>query len=243
MKVPVDIQKGLDDVKLRELATFLGFEGASIQVCTEQISKLYDMFLKVDATQVEINPLGVTPDDRIVCFDAKVNFDDNAEFRQKEIFAQNDTSEEDPREVKAAEFGLNYIGMDGNIGCLVNGAGLAMATMDIIKLNGGEPANFLDCGGGVNEAGVTNAFKIISDDPQVKAILVNIFGGIVDCNVIAKGIVGAMRSLGDSFKLPLVVRLEGTNVESARATLHDSNLPIKFADDLDSAARTVVSCL
>jgi len=243
MKVPVDISKGLDDAKLQELAMFLGFEGPSVGVCKEQISKLYDMFLKVDATQVEINPLGVTPDERIVCFDAKVNFDDNAEFRQKEIFAQNDTAEEDPREVRAAESNLNYIGMDGNIGCLVNGAGLAMATMDIIKLNGGEPANFLDVGGGVSENGVTSAFQIISDDPQVKAILVNIFGGIVDCDIIAKGIVGAMRKLGDSFTLPLVVRLEGTNVQAARKTLDDSQLPIMFADDLDSAARKVVTCI
>jgi len=243
MKVPVDITKGLDDAKLKELAAFIGFEGQSVGVCADQITKLYDMFLKVDATQVEINPLGVTPDERIVCFDAKVAFDDNADFRQKDIFAQADTAEEDPREVKAAAFGLNYIGMDGNIGCLVNGAGLAMATMDIIKLNGGEPANFLDCGGGGNEKGGTSAFKIISDDPQVKAILVNIFGGIVDCDIIAKGIVGAMHSLGDSFTLPLVVRLEGTNVEAARKTLHESRLPINFADDLDSAARKVVSCL
>lgn len=243
MKVPVDIKLGLDDQKLNELAAFLGFEGKSVGVCNDQIKKLYDMFLKVDATQVEINPLGVTPDERIVCFDAKVNFDDNANFRQKEIFAQADTTEEDPREVKAAEHGLNYIGMDGNIGCLVNGAGLAMATMDIIKLNGGEPSNFLDVGGGVTEKGVTRAFQIISEDPKVKAILVNIFGGIVDCDIIAKGIVSAMHSLGDSFTLPLVVRLAGTNVDAARKTLDESNLPIKFADNLDSAARTVVACI
>ena len=170
-----------------EMAANLQFDGEKQVKAAEQIEKLYNLFIAVDATQVEINPFGETTEGDVVCFDAKINFDDNAAYRQKEIFAMGDTAESDPREVDAERFGLNYIGLDGQIGCLVNGAGLAMATMDIVKLEGGEPANFLDLGGGVQEQGVYEAFRIITSDPRVKTILVNIFGGIVNCEVIARG--------------------------------------------------------
>ena len=170
-----------------EMAANLQFSGEKQVKAAEQIEKLYNLFIAVDATQVEINPFGETTEGDVVCFDAKINFDDNAAYRQKEIFAMGDTAESDPREVDAERFGLNYIGLDGQIGCLVNGAGLAMATMDIVKLEGGEPANFLDLGGGVQEQGVYEAFRIITSDPRVKTILVNIFGGIVNCEVIARG--------------------------------------------------------
>ena len=169
------------------MAANLQFSGEKQVKAAEQIEKLYNLFIAVDATQVEINPFGETTEGDVVCFDAKINFDDNAAYRQKEIFAMGDTAESDPREVDAERFGLNYIGLDGQIGCLVNGAGLAMATMDIVKLEGGEPANFLDLGGGVQEQGVYEAFRIITSDPRVKTILVNIFGGIVNCEVIARG--------------------------------------------------------
>ncbi|KAH7937040.1 hypothetical protein HPB49_007557 [Dermacentor silvarum] len=177
----------------------------------------------------------------VVCFDAKINFDDNAAFRQQDIFAQEDTSESDPREVLASKHNLNYIGMDGNIACLVNGAGLAMATMDIIQLHGGTPANFLDVGGSVKEDQVTQAFKIITDDPKVKAVLVNIFGGIVNCATIANGITSACRSI--NLNVPLVVRLEGTNVDEARNILSSSGLPITTAADLEDAAQKAVASL
>ena len=170
-----------------EMAANLQFDGEKQVKAAEQIEKLYNLFIAVDATQVEINPFGETTEGDVVCFDAKINFDDNAAYRQKEIFAMGDNAESDPREVDAERFGLNYIGLDGQIGCLVNGAGLAMATMDIVKLEGGEPANFLDLGGGVQEQGVYEAFRIITSDPRVKTILVNIFGGIVNCEVIARG--------------------------------------------------------
>ncbi|KAG0415248.1 hypothetical protein HPB47_007581 [Ixodes persulcatus] len=214
--------------------------GSSHQAA-EQIKHLYNLFIKVDATQVEVNPFGETPDGRVVCFDAKINFDDNAAFRQKDIFAQEDVSESDPREVEAARNHLNYIGMDGNIACLVNGAGLAMATMDIIQLHGGSPANFLDVGGSVQEDQVTQAFKILTEDPKVKAVLVNIFGGIVNCATIANGITSACRTI--NLKVPLVVRLEGTNVDEARQILKNSGLAITPASDLEDAARKAVASL
>ncbi|PIO55655.1 succinate-CoA ligase, beta subunit [Teladorsagia circumcincta] len=179
----------------------IGFQAA------EEIKRLYNLFLDVDATQIEINPFCETGDMRVYCVDAKMNFDDSAEFRQKEIFAMEDKSEQDPREVEANRHNLNYIGMDGNIACLVNGAGLAMATMDIIKLKGGDPANFLDVGGTVTEDQVFHAVRIITSDPRVKCILVNIFGGIVNCATIANGVVAACRKI--SMRVPLVVRLEG----------------------------------
>jgi succinyl-CoA synthetase beta subunit len=188
---------------------------------------------------VEVNPLVITADGRLMALDAKFNFDDNALYRHPEIVAMRDKSEEDPREVAASEFNLNYIGLDGNIACLVNGAGLAMATMDIIQHYGGKPANFLDVGGGASKEQVTAAFKIILGDPNVRGILVNIFGGIMDCNVIATGIVAAAREV--SIKIPLVVRLEGNNVAAGKKTLQDSGLSLLSADSLDDAAQKIVS--
>ena len=190
---------------------------------------------------MEVNPLAVTTEREVVALDAKFNFDDNALYRQPDITAMRDTSEEDPREVAASEVGLNYIGLDGNIACLVNGPGLAMATMDIIKLHGGEPANFLDVGGGASKDQVASAFKIILGDPNVKGILVNIFGGIMDCNVIAEGIIAAVKEVGLS--LPLVVRLEGNNVEAGKATLAASGLAITSADGLTDAAEKIVAAV
>uniref|UniRef100_A0A4X1VC51 Succinate--CoA ligase [GDP-forming] subunit beta, mitochondrial n=1 Tax=Sus scrofa TaxID=9823 RepID=A0A4X1VC51_PIG len=205
----------------------------------DQIKKLYNLFLKIDATQVEVNPFGETPEGQVVCFDAKINFDDNAEFRQKDIFAMDDKSENEPIENEAAKYDLKYIGLDGNIACFVNGAGLAMATCDIIFLNGGKPANFLDLGGGVKESQVYQAFKLLTADPKVEAILVNIFGGIVNCAIIANGITKACREL--ELKVPLVVRLEGTNVHEAQNILTNSGLPITSAVDLEDAAKKAVA--
>uniref|UniRef100_A0A8B9XSN2 Succinate--CoA ligase [GDP-forming] subunit beta, mitochondrial n=1 Tax=Bos mutus grunniens TaxID=30521 RepID=A0A8B9XSN2_BOSMU len=205
----------------------------------DQIKKLYNLFLKIDATQVEVNPFGETPEGQVVCFDAKINFDDNAEFRQKDIFAMDDKSENEPIENEAARYDLKYIGLDGNIACFVNGAGLAMATCDIIFLNGGKPANFLDLGGGVKESQVYQAFKLLTADPKVEAILVNIFGGIVNCAIIANGITKACREL--ELKVPLVVRLEGTNVHEAQNILSNSGLPITSAVDLEDAAKKAVA--
>jgi len=238
MKEGISIQGGITDEQTLRIAEFLEFEGAKKTEAASQIRNLYELFVSVDATQVEINPFGETDKGRVVCFDAKFNFDDNAEFRQKHIFDMDDGTETDPREVEASKFNLNYIALDGDIACLVNGAGLAMATMDIIKLNGGWPANFLDLGGGVTEEGVFEAFKIVTADKNVKSILVNIFGGIVNCKTVAVGIVEAYKKL--SLKMPVVVRLEGTNVEEAKRLLRESNLPIESADDLDDAASKAV---
>jgi len=240
-KFPVDIKAGLSDTMADEVAEFLGFEGDLKSQCSEQVKRLYKMFLEVDCLQLEINPLAETPDGMIYTADAKLGFDENAQFRQKAIFDMEDTTESDPREVEAASFNLNYVPMDGNIGCLVNGAGLAMATMDIIKYYGGEPANFLDVGGSVQEGQVREAFRIISEDKQVKAILVNVFGGIVDCATIANGIVKACQSI--NLEIPLVVRLEGTNVDNAKQILKDSGLPIQNAVDLDDAAKKATAAL
>uniref|UniRef100_A0A8C9SW63 succinate--CoA ligase (GDP-forming) n=1 Tax=Scleropages formosus TaxID=113540 RepID=A0A8C9SW63_SCLFO len=206
-KEVIDIFEGVRDEQALRMAVNLGFKGPLERQAADQIKKLYDLFLKVDATQVEVNPLGETPEGRVVCFDAKINFDDNAEFRQKDVFAMEDMTESDPTEMEAAKYDLKYIGLDGNIACFVNGAGLAMATCDIIDLHGGKPANFLDLGGGVKENQVYQAFKLLSADPKVEAILVNIFGGIVNCAIVAKGITKACREL--ELKVPLVVRLEG----------------------------------
>ncbi|XP_064309578.1 succinate--CoA ligase [GDP-forming] subunit beta, mitochondrial isoform X3 [Phalacrocorax carbo] len=205
-KEEIDIFEGIKDHQALQMAKNLGFKGPLQQQAADQIKKLYNLFLKIDATQVEVNPFGETPEGQVVCFDAKINFDDNAEFRQKEIFAMDDKSENEPIENEAAKYDLKYIGLDGNIACFVNGAGLAMATCDIISLNGGKPANFLDLGGGVKEAQVYQAFKLLTADPKVEAILVNIFGGIVNCATIANGITKACREL--ELKVPLVVRLE-----------------------------------
>lgn len=223
-----------------QVATALGFGSGSVQheKATELVRSLYRMFLAKDCTLVEVNPLTETPDGDVVCVDAKVNFDDNAAFRQADAFALRDTSQEDPREVAAAKHDLNYIGLDGNIGCLVNGAGLAMATMDIIKLNGGNPANFLDVGGSATEEQVTEAFKILSDDPKVEAIMVNIFGGIMRCDVIAQGIVSAAKTI--QLGVPLVVRLEGNKVDEAKKIMASSDVRIMPANDLDEAAARAV---
>uniref|UniRef100_A0AAQ4QCD2 Succinate-CoA ligase GDP-forming subunit beta n=1 Tax=Gasterosteus aculeatus aculeatus TaxID=481459 RepID=A0AAQ4QCD2_GASAC len=216
-------------------------DGVKVKTAADQIKRLYDLFLKVDATQVEVNPLGETPEGQVVCFDAKINFDDNAEFRQKAVFAMDDMTESDPTETEAAKWDLKYIGLDGNIACFVNGAGLAMATCDIIDLHGGKPANFLDLGGGVKERQVYEAFKLLTADPKVEAILVNIFGGIVNCAIIANGITKACREL--ELKVPLVVRLEGTNVHEAKRILTESGLPITPAENLDDAAKKAVAAI
>uniref|UniRef100_A0A803SV97 Succinate--CoA ligase [GDP-forming] subunit beta, mitochondrial n=1 Tax=Anolis carolinensis TaxID=28377 RepID=A0A803SV97_ANOCA len=238
-KEEIDIFEGVKDTQALRLAENLGFKGPLKQQAADQIKKLYSLFLKIDATQVEVNPFGETPEGQVVCFDAKINFDDNAEFRQKEIFAMDDKSENEPIENEAALYDLKYIGLDGNIACFVNGAGLAMATCDIISLNGGKPANFLDLGGGVKEAQVYQAFKLLTADPKVEAILVNIFGGIVNCAIIANGITKACREL--ELKVPLVVRLEGTNVHEAQRILNESGLPITSASDLEDAAKKAVA--
>ncbi|XP_001608018.1 succinate--CoA ligase [GDP-forming] subunit beta, mitochondrial [Nasonia vitripennis] len=240
--IPLDIYTGIDDEIAKEVAEFLGFKEEKLkQKAVYELKNLWKLFVDIDALQVEINPLVETKDGEVVAVDAKISFDDNAEFRQKDIFDLEDTSEKDPREVDASKFNLNYIGMDGNIGCLVNGAGLAMATMDIIKLNGGTPANFLDVGGSVKEDQVYQAFRILTEDPKVQSILVNVFGGIVNCATIAKGIVSAARNLG--LKIPLVVRLEGTNVNEAKKIIAESGLPILTANDLDEAAKKAVASI
>ncbi|XP_077298627.1 succinyl-coenzyme A synthetase beta subunit, GDP-forming [Arctopsyche grandis] len=236
--MPIDIFEGVTREMAEEVASFLKFDGELKSKCADEITKLWKLFLEVDAVQLEINPLVETDDNQVISVDAKINFDDNAKFRQKEVFAMDDTSESDPREVEAAKHNLNYIGMEGNVGCLVNGAGLAMATMDMITLSGGKPANFLDVGGAVGEEQVKAAFKLLAADENVKAILVNVFGGIVNCATIARGIIAACRSM--ELGVPLVVRLEGTNVGEARQLLHDSKLPIREASDLDKAAALAV---
>ena len=202
---------------------------------------IYNAFLATDASQVEINPLVITKQNKLIALDAKFNFDDNALFRQPDIAEMRDEDEEDPLELQAAKFGLSYVKMDGNIGCMVNGAGLAMAPMDIIKLYGGEPANFLDVGGGANKEKVTEAFKLILSDPNVEGILVNIFGGIMRCDIIAEGIIGAAREV--SLNVPLVVRLAGTNVELGKKMLATSGLAILAADDLADAADKITAAV
>jgi len=240
-KMPVDIHTGVTDEMATELATFLGFQGDLVPQCAEQIKNLYKMFLDVDCLQLEVNPLAETPQGMVYTADAKLGFDDNASFRQKAIFDMEDTTESEPREVDAAKHNLNYVQLDGNIGCLVNGAGLAMATMDIIKLYGGEPANFLDVGGNVQENQVKEAFRIITEDDKVKAILVNVFGGIVNCATIANGIVNACKSI--DLKIPLIVRLEGTNVDAAKKIINESGLAITPAVNLDDAAKKACAAL
>lgn len=239
--VPIDIFEGVTDEIAQDLAGFLEFKGNLKTKAAEQIKKLWKLFLKVDVLQMEINPFVETDKGEVISVDAKLQFDDNAQFRQADIFNVEDFSESDPKEVEAAQAKLNYVALSGNIGCLVNGAGLAMATMDIIKLHGGEPANFLDVGGGVQEEQVLKAFQILISDKNVKAILVNVFGGIVNCAIIANGIVNASRNL--KLNIPLVVRLEGTNVHEAKKILAKSGLKIQAASDLDDAAKKAVSCL
>ena len=210
---PVDIHEGVTDDMGRDIATQLGFSEQCIEDAKTTIQSLYQIFMEKDMTQIEINPLSETSDHQVMCMDAKFGFDDNADFRQKEVFSWRDESQEDADEVKAATLGLNFIKLDGDIGCLVNGAGLAMATMDIIKLNGGSPANFLDVGGGATPEAIKSAFDLITSDPKVSAIFVNIFGGIVRCDAIAQGLINVVQQM--NLKLPIVCRLQGTNMEKA----------------------------
>jgi len=235
---PVDIRQGPTQDQLLSLANKLEFKDP--KDAAEQMGNLYKLFAETDCTMLEINPLAET-DQGVMSADAKLLFDDNASFRQKDIFNYRDRSQEDQREVAADEYDLNYIGLDGSIGCMVNGAGLAMATMDIIKMHGGEPANFLDVGGGANETQVAAAFKILQGDPNVKAILVNIFGGIMKCDTIAAGIVAAAKSM--TLTVPVVVRLEGTNVELGKKIVEESGLALISANDLDDAAVKAVQAI
>eukprot|EP01132_Coremiostelium_polycephalum_P000777 gene777-965_t len=237
-KEPIDIMKGIQPEQTKRLAQKLGFSAKNLEKAQDQMTKLYNFFIKNDCTLVEVNPFAETANGEVLCMDAKLNFDDNASFRHADIFQLRDKSQEDAREVKASESDLNYIGLDGNIGCLVNGAGLAMATMDIIKHYGGNPANFLDVGGGATQKQVTEAIKLISSDPNVKSILVNIFGGIMKCDIIALGIIAAVQEL--NITTPLVVRLQGTNVEAAKKIVEESGLRIIAADNLDEAAQKSV---
>eukprot|EP00546_Thalassionema_frauenfeldii_P016080 CAMPEP_0178899288 /NCGR_PEP_ID=MMETSP0786-20121207/2812_1 /TAXON_ID=186022 /ORGANISM="Thalassionema frauenfeldii, Strain CCMP 1798" /LENGTH=401 /DNA_ID=CAMNT_0020570119 /DNA_START=142 /DNA_END=1347 /DNA_ORIENTATION=+ len=240
IKVPVSLQEGLTDEKVKQVVDGLTVSGDK-DAAADQIRALYNLFIDKDCTMVEVNPLAEDVDGNLIAADAKIGFDDNASFRQKDVFSQRDTTQEDSREVAASEFDLNYIGLDGNIGCMVNGAGLAMATMDIISLHGGSPANFLDVGGSATTAQIKAAFEIITSDASVKAILVNIFGGIMKCDIIAEGIIEASRSL--ELKVPVIVRLEGTNVERGKQLLADSGLALISADDLDDAAKKAVAAI
>lgn len=239
IKIPIDISQGITDAQAMHMVDGLGVT-TDKKSAAGQIKNLYKLFIERDCTMVEINPLA-EDDTSLIAADAKLGFDDNAAFRQKDLFAMKDESQEDPREVAASKFDLNYIGLDGNIGCMVNGAGLAMATMDIIKTHGGAPANFLDVGGNASEDQVIAAFKILTSDPQVQAILVNIFGGIMKCDVIASGIVNAAKQVG--VKVPLVVRLEGTNVDEGKRILSTSDVKIIPASDLDDAAIKAVQAI
>ena len=232
---------GTQPYEIRNLASKLGLSGNTAKQFGKLLNGLFKLFMSCDCSMVEVNPLVTTPDGDVLALDAKFDFDDNALYRHPEIAQLRDPTEEDPREVEAAKFDLNYIGLDGNIACLVNGAGLAMATMDIIKHSGGEPANFLDVGGGATQEQVRNAFKIILGDPNVKAILVNIFGGIMDCDVIAKGIVAACGEV--DLNIPLVVRLEGNNVEAGKKTLAGSDVDLISADTLADAAQKAVAAI
>lgn len=238
IKVPIDVFKGITDEDAAKVVDGLAPKVADRSNSIEQVKKLYKLFCECDCTMLEINPIAETSDKQLVAADAKLNFDDNAAFRQKEIFALRDPTQEDPREVAAAMADLNYIGLDGEIGCMVNGAGLAMATMDIVKLHGGTPANFLDVGGNASEGQVVEAFKILTSDDKVKAILVNIFGGIMKCDVIASGIVNAAKQV--ALKVPVVVRLEGTNVDQGKRILKESGMALITAEDLDDAAKKAV---
>jgi succinyl-CoA synthetase beta subunit len=242
----IDPATGLMPHHGREVAAALGLKGDLAKQAQKMVAKLYDAFLGTDASQIEVNPLAVTEasDDsgaKLLVLDAKVGFDNNAEFRHPELQQLRDVTEEDPMELEASKYDLSYIKLDGDIGCMVNGAGLAMATMDIIKLNGAEPANFLDVGGGASKEKVTAAFKIITADRKVKGILINIFGGIMRCDIIAEGVIAAVKEVG--LKVPLVVRLEGTNVELGKEIVAKSGLNVISADDLDDAAQKIVKAV
>ena len=237
----VDPASGISGFHGRRVAFALGLEGKQIKQCVDLVNKLYKLFTEKDAEMIEINPLIVTTGGDLKCLDAKLGFDSNSLYRQPAVLALRDETEEDPKELAASKFDLNYIALDGEIGCMVNGAGLAMATMDIIKLYGAEPANFLDVGGGATKEKVTEAFKIITSDPNVKGILVNIFGGIMRCDVIAEGVIAAVKAVG--LQVPLVVRLEGTNVELGKKILNESGLAVIAADNLSDAAEKIVKAV
>jgi succinyl-CoA synthetase beta subunit len=239
--VHVDPAAGYQPYVGRRIASALKLEGDLVKQCVKMIGQLYKAFVEKDMSLLEINPLVVTKDNQLVCLDAKVNFDSNALYRHPEIVELRDLSEEDPKEIEASKYDLSYVALDGTIGCMVNGAGLAMSTMDIIKLYGEEPANFLDVGGGATKEKVTAAFKIITADPKVKGILVNIFGGIMKCDVIAEGVIAAVKDVG--LKVPLVVRLEGTNVELGKDIINKSGLNVISADDLNDAAKKIVKAV
>ncbi len=241
LKVDIDPVTGLIPFQARELAFAIGIPNANINKAVSFMMGLYKAFIETDCSIAEINPLVLTKEGDMICLDAKMNFDSNALYRHLDIVEYRDLNEEEPSETEASKYDLAFIKLDGNIGCLVNGAGLAMSTLDIIKLHGEAPANFLDVGGGANKEKVTHAFKIILSDPNVKAILVNIFGGIMKCDVIADGVISASKEVG--LKVPLVVRLEGTNVELGKKMLKESGLNITPADDLTDAAKKVVAAV
>jgi len=241
LREAVDPVAGFQDFQGRKLAFGLGLSGPTVNKFVQFCSALYRVYIEADASLVEINPLVITKDGGVVALDAKVDFEENALYRHKDLLAYRDLAEEEPREIQAKEHDLAYIALDGNIGCMVNGAGLAMATMDTIKLVGGSPANFLDVGGGASKEKVTAAFKLILADPAVKAVLVNIFGGIMKCDVIAEGIIAAAKEV--QLKIPLVVRLEGTNVQQGKDLLSNSGLAITPADNLRQAAEKAVSAV
>jgi len=238
IKAPIDVYEGLFDFQARAVAYGLGLNGDAAKSCAKILKKLARMFVDKDCSLAEINPLVRLTDDRVLALDAKINFDDNALYRHPNIQKLRDPTEEDAAEARAAQFNLSYVNLDGNIGCMVNGAGLAMGTMDTIKLHGGFPANFLDVGGGVSVERVTEAFKIITEDPSVKAILINIFGGIVKCDLIAEGVLQAVKVV--DLKVPLIVRLEGTNVDRGRQLIAESDLKVITATDMTDAAKKAV---
>jgi len=239
LKIPVDPRVGFSPWIGRQVAFGLGMARELVSPTAKLVGSLYRAFTATDASLAEINPLIETGDGRILALDAKMNFDDNALFRQKDLAEMRDLGEEDPLEVEASKHDLNYIKLDGSVGCMVNGAGLAMSTMDIIKLHGGSPANFLDVGGGASAEAVTQAFRILLGDPNVRAVLINIFGGIMRCDVVAEGVVTAAREVG--VKVPVVVRLEGTNVDKGKQILLDAGLDFEVSDGMDEAARRVVA--
>lgn len=245
VREPIHPTLGIQPWQTRKLAKRLAFHSKDMRGACRLFDALYKLFTNLDCSMVEVNPLVQTKGGEVLALDAKFTFDENALFRHPQIVEMRDIEEEDPREVQASKHHLSYIGLDGNIGCMVNGAGLAMATMDIIKFHGGDPANFLDVGGGANESQVTEAFNILVSDMNVKAILVNIFGGIMKCDTIAQGVINAYKTLEKQEKrlVPLVVRLEGTNVDQGKELLRDSGLPLEAADDLDDAAKKVVAAV
>ncbi len=237
-RIYVEPGVGLVPFQARQIAFAIGLEGPQVNKLVKLMASLYDAFIATDASMIEINPLVVTAAGDLLALDAKVNFDDNALYRHQDLRDLRDLSEEDPLEIEASKFSLNYIHLDGNIGCMVNGAGLAMATMDIIKLAGGEPANFLDVGGGANQEQIRNAFKILMSDRNVKAVLINIFGGILRCDVLAAGVIAAVKELG--VPVPIVIRMEGTNVEEGKRLLRESGMNFTTADSMGEAATKVV---